>query len=130
MSDNDREARAGRQAVRHWLEDMCTAVRDIEREAADALHDKEDETAYREAMRRKALLLASLPDRGRDAVSLLPPQDRTPVEERLHRFAASAANALSIGSVFYMSALLYPEDHAPGKPNDLERFAASFTEPA
>lgn len=130
MIDNELENRSGRHAVRRWLDEICAAVRDIEREAEKALHTDEDEAAYREVMRRKASLLSSLPERGRDAVSLLPPAERATVEERLQRFAASAANALSIGSVFYMSALLYPEDHKPGEPNDLERFAASFAPPA
>ena len=44
---------------------------------------------------------------------------------------ASAANvwiyeSLDIGSVFYMSALLYPDDHKPGEPNALESWLAEL----
>jgi hypothetical protein len=38
----------------------------------------------------------------------------------MERFSMSASTALRIGSVFFMTALLYPEDHKPGDPNDLE----------
>jgi len=45
------------------------------------------------------------------------------IREGLKRFADSADNALSLDSVFYMSALLYPEDYHEGEANDLELFA-------
>jgi hypothetical protein len=44
------------------------------------------------------------------------------IQEGLRRFARSAGTALSLNSVFYMSALLYPEDYCEGEPNDLEAF--------
>lgn len=34
----------------------------------------------------------------------------------------SASTALRIGSVFFMTALLYPEDYKPGDLNDLEAY--------
>ena len=37
-------------------------------------------------------------------------------------FSFSAGKALDLNSVFYMSALLYPEDYADGDTNDLENF--------
>ena len=40
--------------------------------------------------------------------------------ERLNGFSLNASNSLRIGSVFYMSALLYPDEHKPGAPNNLE----------
>ena len=52
----------------------------------------------------------------------LPEQLQDQAGHRLHRFSASARNALRIGSIFYMSALLYPEDHKPGQPDDLQVF--------
>lgn len=126
MPVTDPETKAGREAMQLWLDGVCNSIRDLERAAEKALHQDEDEEAYREFMRRKALLLASLPEKGREALSMLPEAERPAAEERLHRFASSASNALSIGSVFYMSALLYPEDYTPGEPNDLELFARSF----
>lgn len=41
---------------------------------------------------------------------------------RLARFTASAENALALDSVFYMSALLFPDEYRDGEPNDLELF--------
>ena len=122
MHGEDSDPRPAREAFIHWLESVCAEVRALEAQAEKELHDVEDEASYRETMRRKALLLSSLTDKGRDALSVLMPDVRGPIEDRLQRFAASAANALRIGSVFYMSALLYPEDHQQGDPNDLERF--------
>ncbi len=43
--------------------------------------------------------------------------------QRLERFAQNASQALAIGSVFYMYALLYPDNHVKGEPNDLELLA-------
>lgn len=118
------DARKDREALGHWLEEMATAVRTIEREATQALHKDENQDAYRDLMRRKAQLLASLPDRARHLLPRFEEHERDAIADRLARFAASASNALRIDSVFYMSALLYPEDHTPGQPNDLETFAA------
>ena len=73
-------------------------------------------------MREQAELLAALAD---DA-DALPGDVDDAVADRLARFSASAAASLQVGSVFFMSALLYPEDHAPGAPNDLEAFAAEL----
>jgi len=44
------------------------------------------------------------------------------ISTRLEQFSMSAGAALRIGSVFFMTALLYPEDHKPGDPNDLETY--------
>lgn len=125
MPATEPDARKGREALGHWLDEMAATVRDIEREAEQALHRNEDQDAYRDLMRRKAQLLTSLPDRARDLLPQFEGHERDAIADRLSRFASSASNALRIDSVFYMSALLYPEDHTPGQPNDLETFAAA-----
>ncbi len=48
--------------------------------------------------------------------------------QRLERFAENASRALSIGSVFYMYALLYPDNHIKGEPNDLDLLAEAIQE--
>ena len=73
-------------------------------------------------MQEKARLLASLEEEGEAYLEELPEQLQDQAGHRLHRFSASARNALRIGSIFYMSALLYPEDHKPGQPDDLQVF--------
>ena len=70
----------------------------------------------------KARLLASLEEEGETYLEGLPEPLQDQAGHRLHRFSASARNALRIGSIFYMSALLYPEDHKPGQPDDLQVF--------
>ena len=41
-------------------------------------------------------------------------------------FARRAGMALSLESIFFMGALLYPEDYQDGDRNDLERFLDRF----
>ena len=44
------------------------------------------------------------------------------LKNQIGAFSFSAGKALDLGSVFYMKALLYPEDYADGDNNDLENF--------
>lgn len=104
----------------HFLRDRIQTINDTEAEALRLLHDHNDEPGYRQAMQRKAEILANL---AADARPLLndAPLDKAPMlEHRLDMFSQSAKRSLDIGSVFYMSALLYPDDHQPGQPNTLE----------
>ena len=94
-----------------WLEEMHARVMQAE-QAALAVMD--DMPAYTARMQEKARLLASLEEEGEAYLEELPEQLQDQAGHRLHRFSASARNALRIGSIFYMSALLYPEDHKPG----------------
>jgi hypothetical protein len=71
-------------------------------------------------MRGKAELLASLSADAAPYLGNLPPEKRPMIEHRLDMFSQSAGRSLEIGSIFYMSALLYPDDHQPGQPNTLE----------
>jgi len=104
-----------------WLEERAREVRRVE---GQALHELERQNArgYRDGMRRKAELLAGLPKASVPLIDGLPEDAAQAVREGLWRFARNAGNALSLDSVFYMSALLYPEDYREGEANDLERF--------
>jgi hypothetical protein len=97
---------------------------DVRRMEAQARRDLEQNNVqgYRDAMRRKAELLAGLPRASLPLPSELPEEARQAIQEGLWRFARNAGNALSLNSVFYMSALLYPEDYREGEANDLELF--------
>ncbi|KAB1443589.1 hypothetical protein [Pseudodesulfovibrio senegalensis] len=106
-----------------FLLQRINAVHDFEK-LAEAELGSEGQQAYERVMRQKAMLLAKLAD---DARERFPDADEW-VLDGLERFSASARNSLKIGSVFYMSALLYPEDHKPGQPNDLEVFAENLKE--
>lgn len=102
-----------------WLEQMHARVMRAEQAALAALGDTPAYTAH---MREKARLLASLEEAGEEYLDGLPEQLQKQAGHRLHRFSASARNALRLDSIFYMSALLYPEDHKPGRPDDLQVF--------
>lgn len=104
-----------------WLADQCRDVSELEREAQQYLAENKAQ-AYRDVMHRKARLLAALPENAEERLAALPPDARQMATDRLQAFAASACTALDLDSVFYMSALLFPEDHRPGQPNDLETF--------
>jgi len=107
------------------LKEMAQTIRDIEA-SADAALKNGDKEGYTEKMREKARLLQLLPETMAPITEDLPDTVRGPVEDRLGRFSASAASALRLDSVFYMWALLYPEDYQEGEPNDLERYIADL----
>lgn len=110
-----------------WLDDRCRDVLELETQAQQCLAENKTQ-AYRDIMHRKARLLADLPDQAGERLTALPPDTRRMVADRLQAFAASARNALKLDSVFYMSALLFPEDHRPGMPNDLEVFRDTLSQ--
>jgi hypothetical protein len=104
-----------------WLEERAHDVRRIE---GHALHELERQNiqGYRDGMRRKAELLAGLPKASLPLISGLSGDAARAIQAGLWRFARNAGNALSLNSVFYMSALLYPAEYREGDPNDLEAF--------
>jgi hypothetical protein len=104
-----------------WLEDRARDVRRMEEQARLEL-GQNNVRNYRDGMRRKAELLAGLPKASIPLLGGLPEDAVQAIQEGLWRFASSASSALSLNSVFYMSALLYPEDYSEGEPNDLELF--------
>lgn len=103
-----------------FLQERIEQVKQAEANAWHLLHEADDEPGYRENMRMKAEILANLASQARpflDDISLI---HRPTIEHRLNMFAQSAQRSLDLDSVFYMSALLYPEDHQPGEPTTLE----------
>ncbi|MGE4292159.1 MAG: hypothetical protein AB7E32_08120 [Desulfovibrio sp.] len=112
------------QVVR-WLEEVAAKVRALESQAQTVIEGKRDQQGYEALMREKALLLAGLGDEAAERLTGASGPEAERVLARLEKFSASASMALEIGSVFFMSALLYPEDHVPGEKNDLDRFVES-----
>lgn len=113
-----------------WLETKAAKIAMLEEKARISLHEEQDQARYKQIMLEKANLLATLADEAAPLTSLLPQPARNMVEEGLARFSHSAMVAKRVGSVFYMSALLYPEDHRPGEKNDLEIFMDSVRQAA
>ncbi len=100
------------------LEERAQQVRALETRADAVIQERGDQKGYERLMHGKAMLLAELYDETKELAKGL----NYTVDARLERFSQSAYAALKIGSVFFMSALLYPEDHRQGAPNDLEIF--------
>lgn len=113
--------------LRLLVSDIAHQVTILEKDAREILQKNYSEESYRAIMRQKATLLASLHKLAAPAIAELPQTEQTKaIDEGLMRFSQSASSALNLNSVFYMSALLFPEDHKEGTPNDLEQFIEDY----
>jgi hypothetical protein len=108
-----------------FLEKKAGEVRRLEEEG-DAILQSEGQRAFQVKAEAKAELLAALAEDAWKLTEKLEGDQGKAVAQRLEQFSMSASTALRIGSVFFMTALLYPEDHKPGEPNDLEVFIAEL----
>lgn len=106
-----------------WLSERCEFLHSLETEAGRVLQEDKDTAKYKALMCQKAMFLQALPEEARPLVSTLTPEVAQSVIERLERFSQNASRALGLDSVFYMYALLYPDNHQKGEPNDLDRLA-------
>jgi hypothetical protein len=111
-------------ALANFLDERAGAVHALEAEAAALIHGQQDQAGYAAVMRRKAELLAAIAEDAHELLDALPQPLADAAAARLEQFSANAGNALRIGSVFYMAALLYPDEHRPGEPNNLDILAA------
>ncbi|MBG0791541.1 MAG: hypothetical protein H0S80_13700 [Desulfovibrionaceae bacterium] len=111
------------------LEQASAEVRRLEAEG-DAVIKTEGQLAFQARMEKKAEVLAGLAEKAAPLTAEMDGALGKFADDRLIRFSTSAATALRIGSVFFMTALLYPEEHKPGEPNDLEVFIGELREKA
>ena len=107
-----------------WLTERCEYLKTLETEAEHALHGEKNTDKYTNLMRKKALFLQGLVKEAQSLAATLPPQTADLALCRLEQFSSNATRALEIGSIFFMSALLYPADHVKGQPNNLDLLAA------
>ena len=73
-------------------------------------------------MTEKARQIANLSDECGPYLEKLPADKKDAYAAEIERFSTSAKAALSLDSVFYMSALLYRDDHKEGEPDNLAVF--------
>ena len=106
-----------------FLDNACARIAFLEAQAKDAI-SAENTTEYTRIMQEKASFLAALAEEGKPHIQTLPMPLQAQALQGLQRFSSSAQTALHLDSVFYMSALLFPDDHKEGQPNNLEDFAA------
>lgn len=110
------------ETIINRITELAVHVRRLEEEARRALYDRGDEARYRGLMRDKALSLLEFPDIIEAELTRLPAARAAAIRHQVGAFAYGAEKALRIDSVFYMAALLYPEDYREGEDNDLEVF--------
>jgi len=103
------------------LRETAKEVRALERAASEALYEQGDRRRYADILRQKSQLLLALPDVLESVPNeTLPHGLRAYLRDRLGGMSFSAEKALTLDSLFYMGALLYPADYRPGDKNDLE----------
>ncbi|MBQ4132668.1 MAG: hypothetical protein IJD04_02910 [Desulfovibrionaceae bacterium] len=104
-----------------WLEAVSDNIKQIESAAMKAL-EQGDAEEYKRGMNAKAVFLAELENAAAPHLEGVSEKSSALVRSSLSRFSAGAATALELNSIFYMSALLYPDEHRPGDPNNFELF--------
>jgi hypothetical protein len=114
------------RAALDMARDAARRIRAIEAEASRALHEAGDTDAHRAGLTQKCLVLEALPEQAAELMTGAAADDAAAFVAGLEDFARRAGMALSLESIFFMGALLYPEDYRDGDPNDLERFLDRF----
>ena len=108
-------------AVVAWLRERHAAVMAAEK-AALACIERGDVAGHSDKMHEKARLLESMCEDSRPVLAPLAGPLRAQIALGLDRFSGSAHMGLKLNSIFYMSALLYRDDHKPGEPDNLQLF--------
>ncbi len=102
------------------LDETATEIRKLEAEAQEALMERDDKATHRKKLVEKTMLLMDLPESAEHLLKELEPKTAGQIGRALKDFARRAGNAMGVDSVFYMAALLYPDDYKEGDRNDLE----------
>jgi hypothetical protein len=104
------------------LREAAATIRSLEAAAAEAMYERGDEAGYRQHYQEKCELLMDMPERVAPFLTGLEPDLARKIGAEAESYARRAGQALDMDSIFYMYALLYPDDYQDGQPNDLERF--------
>ncbi len=104
------------------LRECARQIRRLEADAAGVLTDNYDLRVYHDLLKQKAEILHDISDLGWDLITDLDIDLQKLLRDRLGGFSHAAFKALHLDSVFYMAALLYPENYQPRAKNDLEIF--------
>ena len=108
-------------ALIQWLGDRHGEIMACEQSAMDEL--KAGRAAeYKSKMKEKALKISSLAEDCKPYMEAISPDKREEIARELERFSTSAKAGINLDSVFYMSALLYRDDHKEGEPDNLYVF--------
>jgi len=104
-----------------FLEKTSNDVNRLEEEG-EVLIKSDGQRAFQMKLEEKAEILAALGENAWELTRKVEGELGDEITQKLEQFSMSASTALRIGSVFFMTALLYPEDHKPGEPNDLDAY--------
>ena len=108
------------------LQEAAARIRELEAEAGRVVQVPGGRERHRELLVEKCRILRELPDLAAPFVRGMEEKAGKDLSRALKGFARRASQALSVDSVFYMYALLYPDTYQEGEPNDLEVFLASL----
>lgn len=111
--------------VTEWLTRQHDEIIDHEKKALEYMHAG-DIPGYRKEMKAKAAQLAALADNASPVLKDLSELAKFRIFDKLNEFSQNANMALELDSVFYMSALLYPDDYKNGEPDNLEKYIESL----
>ena len=111
-----------------WLRDRHSRILSLETEAKNALYQNNDEPSYRSLVAKRAQCISVLREECAPLLAALADTEiRDNVEYELNRFSAGGKNALRVGSMFYMSVLLYADGHQYGDHDNHERLNNTLT---
>ena len=113
------------EEILQWLRKRHQEVMAHEKKAQDLL-EMNDVDGYRLEMLAKASLLESMSKDAKEVLADLPGELRFKLGMALERFSNSARMSIKLNSVFFMSALLYRDDHKQGEPDNLALFIEDF----
>lgn len=110
------------------LEAAAQEIRILEAQGKKALFSDDDKETYTRKLHEKAFLLMDLPEMAAPFLEKMERDAARDIRFVLNDFARRAGQAMELSSLFYLSALLYPDDYREGDKNDLEKFIGSLKE--
>ena len=110
------------------LEAAAQEIRILEAQGKKALFSDDDKETYTRKLNEKAFLLMELPEMAASFLEKIERDAARDIRFVLNDFARRAGQAMELSSLFYLSALLYPDDYREGDKNDLEKFIRSLKE--
>lgn len=104
-----------------WLESEHSRIMNFENDAIKALDNSDNET-YLKNIKKKAEALAEIYSNSENYLVNVPANIADITRNTLSNFSGNAKMSLKINSPFFMSALLYPDEHKKGEPDNFAIF--------
>ena len=104
-----------------WLESEHSRIINFENDAIKALDNSDNET-YLKNIKKKAEALAEIYSNSENYLVNVPANIADITRNTLSNFSGNAKMSLKINSAFFMSALLYPDEHKKGEPDNFAIF--------